>query len=137
MGKHTLIAIVDDDASVRRAFARLVRASGYEAACFPSGEEFLHSVNGSDAPACILLDLHMPGASGFDVLGALAKMEVQTAVIVITASQEPGTAARAIELGAVECLTKPVDGPVLLETIRVAFERQTAAAARNGMCLDG
>jgi FixJ family two-component response regulator len=137
MGEHTLIAIVDDDASVRRALARLVRAGGYAAACFASGDEFLLSMNGSDAPACMLLDVHMPGSSGFDVLDALAKMKAQTAVIVITASQEPDTTARAIGLGAVECLVKPVDGPVLLEAIRVALERQTAAPApRNGMYLD-
>jgi FixJ family two-component response regulator len=120
--KQALIAVVDDESAVRRGFDRLLRADGYEPACFASGDELLASLNGSDGPACILLDLHMPGLSGFDVLDALARNRKRIPVIVITADCDPAVSARVMQLGAAHCLNKPVDESVLLETIRTVLD---------------
>jgi two-component system, LuxR family, response regulator FixJ len=129
MAGKPLIAIVDDEVTVRRSLERLVRAHGYATLSFPSGDELLRSLNGADVPACILLDVHMPGLSGFDVLEALRKKTKRIPVIVVTASCEPSTRARVTELGALECLVKPVDTGLLLETIDVAIEQRTVDKA--------
>jgi FixJ family two-component response regulator len=120
--EQTRISIVDDEFVVRRAFDRLLRAGGYEPTCFASGDELLASLNGSDGSACILLDLHMPGLSGFDVLEALARNRKRIPVIVITADCDPAVSARVMQLGAASCLNKPVDESVLLRTIRTVLD---------------
>jgi FixJ family two-component response regulator len=67
----TLLAVVDDDEDVRVALVRLVSSAGFAGEAFASGAAFLHSVAYHE-PDCVVLDLHMPGMSGFDVQGALA-----------------------------------------------------------------
>ena len=67
----TLLAVVDDDADVRMALTRLVRSAGFAVETFACGAEFLRSVDDHE-PDCVVLDLHMPDMSGFDVQGALA-----------------------------------------------------------------
>jgi two-component system, LuxR family, response regulator FixJ len=120
--EQALIAILDDEPSVRRGLERLVRAGGYPAAAYSSGDDLLRSLEDGDDPACIVLDLHMPGLSGFDILEALAQRGDRVPVIAITADSRTSTAARAIKLGARACLNKPVEGSVLLEAIRIALD---------------
>ncbi len=110
------IAVVDDETSVGRALARLLRVHGYAVDLFEEGWSLLraHEVRRYD---CILLDLHMPGMSGFEVLGALLQKRSAVPVIVITAKDEVGTAERVRDLGAAGYLRKPVDEVPLLEAV--------------------
>jgi FixJ family two-component response regulator len=114
-----LLAVVDDDADVRVALTRLVSSAGFAVETFGSGAEFLRSLDDHE-PDCLVLDLHMPVMSGFDVQGALARGHPGIPVIVITGHHTPESHARALQLGAKSYLRKPVNDSVLLEAIGLA-----------------
>ena len=115
-----VIAIVDDDGSVRRALRRLVLSMSYQPTDFASGEEFLQSVRES-APQCVILDLHMPGLSGLDVLNRLRLSDEAVPAIIVTANSQPELRAECLAAGAAAFLQKPLDGQVLSETIAAAL----------------
>lgn len=92
-----------------------------------SGAEFLTALETS-RPACVLLDVHMPETTGFDVLEALRAGAYDSAVLLLTADRDPRTRHRAMKLGATACLLKPFDDARLLETVQAALHasaRQT------------
>lgn len=113
-----LVAVVDDDASVRKAVARLLRASGFEVDVFASGGDFLETVNG--APDCLLLDMHMPQINGLDVQAALRARGKQVPIIFITAYDDSVLRERALEQGAAAYLRKPLAEQKLLDAIAAA-----------------
>ena len=115
-----LLAVVDDDADVRVALTRLVSSAGFAVETFGSGAEFMRSLRDHE-PDCLVLDLHMPEMSGFDVQSALARGHPGIPVIVITGHHTPESHARAVQLGAKGYLRKPVDDSVLLEAIALAI----------------
>jgi FixJ family two-component response regulator len=117
--RKQVIAVLDDEAKMRLALSRLLRTHGYDVTPFESGDDFLKSVE-SDRPDCMLLDLHMPRTTGFDILEAMASMRVGVPVIVITGRDEPGHAERARGLGAADYLLKPLDELVLIAAIQRA-----------------
>jgi len=114
-----LLAVVDDDADVRVALTRLVSSAGFAVETFASGAEFLRSIE-DHTPDCLVLDLHMPDMSGFDVQAALARGHAAVPVIVITGHDTQESRARAVQLGAKGYLCKPVNDDVLLEAIGMA-----------------
>jgi FixJ family two-component response regulator len=114
--KRSVIAVIDDDASVCKALKRLIGASDLDVETFASGETFLESLS-AHRPDCVVLDLHMPGLSGVDVLKALACREVELPVIIITGRDEPSSRARCLAAGAVAYFAKPLDHVKLLEAI--------------------
>src|ERR1700754_4192879 len=93
------VALVDDDASVRRALARLLSASSFDIKTFGSAHEFLESLDG-DQPECLVVDLHMPEITGLDLQRRLAKAGYKIPTIVITAYNEPGLRERCESAGA-------------------------------------
>ena len=111
------ISVVDDDESVRRALGRLLSSLDYQAETFDSGRAFLDSL-ADRCPDFLVLDLHMPGLSGLDVLQQLTRAPAPVRVIVITAYDEPETQAQCLAAGALAYLRKPLDEQVLLEAIR-------------------
>ena len=113
------IAIVDDDASVRRALARHLEAHGLEATTHASGSEFLASPELHDAE-CLLLDVHMPGLSGLEVLEAVREAATKLPVILMTGRYEVDFAQRSLDAGASAHLRKPFEEDALLEAIAVA-----------------
>ncbi len=113
------IAIVDDESGFRRALVRLLKAHGLDAVPFATGEALLAGVATSDFD-CILLDLHMPGVSGFDVLESLRARPNTPPVIVVTGHDDPDCARRAFELAAFDCQRKPVRASDLIDAIRRA-----------------
>ena len=115
-----LLAVVDDDAEVRIALTRLVSSAGFAVETFASGAEFLRSIE-DHPPDCLVLDLHMPDMSGFDVQAALARSHATVPVIVITGHDTPESRVRAVQLGAKGYLCKPVNDDVLLEAIEMAI----------------
>jgi FixJ family two-component response regulator len=128
MGRDArLLAVVDDDDDVRLALQRLVSSAGFAVETYASGAAFLHSVDDHE-PDCVVLDLHMPQMSGFDVQGALALAHAGVPVVVITGHDTPESRARALKLGAKAYLCKPVDDNALLSAIVAAIDRLEGAA---------
>jgi DNA-binding response OmpR family regulator len=111
-----LIAVLDDEANMRVALGRLLGPRGYEVATFDAAEGLLAACD--ERPIrCIILDLHMPGLNGFDVLERLALRTTSPPVIVITGQDQTGTEARVRGLGAYAYFTKPVAGALLLNAL--------------------
>jgi FixJ family two-component response regulator len=117
-GAH--IAIVDDDKSVRVAFARLLRAYSFHPQTYRSGPEFLQSLSNS-VPDCLIVDLHLGEMNGFEVLRRLTQMGMTIPAIVVTARNESGVQRDASLCGATTLLVKPVDANLLLEAIEAAM----------------
>jgi FixJ family two-component response regulator len=114
-----LIAVVDDEESVRKSLRRLLSAFRHDAVTFASGQEFLDALP-AHRPDCLILDLQMPGLSGVDVQRHLADRCVRMPTIVITADDE--TRGRVPWPGTVAYLCKPFEDHVLLATIERAVE---------------
>lgn len=115
----SLVAIVDDEESVRKALGRLVRSAGYEAAVFSSGADFLQSLQ-LRLPRCVVLDLRMPRVTGFDVQQGIMRSGAGVPVIIITGDDTTDSRERALRDGARAYLRKPVDDAMLLEAIQGA-----------------
>jgi FixJ family two-component response regulator len=111
-----IIAIVDDDASIRRALQRLVESAGYTAQTFASAREFLDWLPRGQA-ACLVLDVHMDGMNGFDLQQRLA-----VPVIFITAHDDALTLERIKSSRVAGHLRKPIDGQAVLAAIRSAVD---------------
>jgi FixJ family two-component response regulator len=109
-----IVAIVDDDASVRRALLRVVRSAGFKAEIFASAREFLDWLPQNQA-ACVVLDIHMSEMSGFDLQRRLA-----VPIIFMTAHDDALTIERIEKSGAAGHLRKPVDPLTVLRAIREA-----------------
>ncbi len=115
-----MIAVVDDEESVRRAVVRLLQAAGYAARGFASGDEFMKAWH-SDTPQCALLDLQMPGLSGTDVLRALKRAGAYFPVIIITAHDASAVREECMREGVAAYLCKPLDERVLLSAVSAAI----------------
>jgi FixJ family two-component response regulator len=119
-GSRHLVAVIDDEESICRAVKRLIAAWGMRAQTWSSGQAFLDSLS-TERPDCVLLDLHMPGLSGLDVLRALADAGVKVPVIVITGRDELASRAMCVSAGAIAYMTKPLQHEKLLKTIEEAI----------------
>jgi FixJ family two-component response regulator len=117
-----VIAILDDEENYRLALSRLLKAHGYEVATFATGEALIAGAS-RQRFECVLLDLYMPGMTGFDVLAELRRDAGAPPVIVITAHDDPDLIRQALALNAFECQQKPVGAPALLDAIRRATHR--------------
>ncbi len=110
----SVVFIVDDDEGVRSSLQLLVRSLGLSSEAFSSGEGFLEAYDGRDA-GCVLLDVRMPGMSGFEVRERLDAMGAKIPVIFLTAQGEDEIPAR---IGSVERIQKPFDDEQLVRRIR-------------------
>ena len=115
-----VVAVLDDEPELRKALRRLLTGRGFSVEEFGSGSDFLDAV-GTRPLDCLLLDLHMPEVSGFDVLEAFQSRHIHTPIIIITAHDEPDTEERVRLLGASAYLKKPVDRDALLSAINAAL----------------
>ena len=115
------IYIVDDDLSVRRALERLLRAIGYRVIACASAAEFL-ALNEIARPACLIVDVRMPGMTGFDLQEALRAAGRSEPIIFVTGHGDQAMAARALSAGAIAMLSKPFDEDPLREAIARAFK---------------
>jgi FixJ family two-component response regulator len=114
-----LVAIVDDDESVRQSTLRLIRSFGYHAHAFATGEEFLASPAASEA-ACLVLDVRMPRMDGLEVQRRLADTGARTPIVFLTGRATEDEERRARSGGAIAFLRKPVGRDALLEVLRAA-----------------
>jgi FixJ family two-component response regulator len=121
--EEPIVFAVDDDGSMREALSRLFRSIGMRARMFSSAEEFLRFER-PDAPACLVLDVRLPGLSGLELQRELA--EAAMPIIFITGHGDIPISVQAMKAGAVEFLTKPFRDQVLLDAIQQAIRRDRA-----------
>jgi CheY-like chemotaxis protein len=115
-----MVSVVDDDASLRRSLTRLLRSAGWEVETFASAEAFL-AASRRVRVGCVLLDLHMPGMGGLDLLRRLTATGWGGRVIVVTAHGGDGTRRRCLQAGAAAFLEKPVSSAALLAAVSSAM----------------
>jgi len=121
----SMVFVVDDDASIRKALDSLIRSVGLTVQLFGSAQEFLQA-KPADVPSCLILDIRLPGISGLDFQRKLAESNIFIPIIFITGHGDIRTSVRAMKAGAVEFLTKPWHEQDLLDAIHVAIERDRA-----------
>ena len=127
---HTVF-VVDDDPSMRSYLKRLFESVSLRVVTFTSAEEFLRSAR-PDAPACLILDVQMPGLSGLDLQRELARADLLIPIVFVTGHGDIPMTVQAMKAGAVEFLTKPFSDEVLLSAIRQAIERSRGALEEEG-----
>ncbi len=115
------VAVVDDDESVSRAITRLLRSAGFASDAFKTGDEFLDMFDSipSYRPACVVLDVQMPGSNGLEVQRQLAGSGFP--VLCITAHDETGVREQALAAGAAAYLRKPFNDEILIKAVRTAI----------------
>ncbi len=119
---RTNIYVVDDDASVRRSLARVVRSAGHNAVAFASAEDFFASDYRTGEGGCLIVDAKMPRSSGLDMLTRLRGERVNMPVIVVSAHDDPETRKAALDAGAIGYFRKPVDSDALLDAVTWALK---------------
>jgi FixJ family two-component response regulator len=127
---HDTVFVIDDDTAIREALQSLLRSVGLRVATFASAREFLTSQR-PDAPACLVLDVRLPGLSGLDLQRELAAVEIDLPIIFITGHGDIPMSVQAMKAGAVEFLTKPFRDQDLLDAIAQALEQDRAARAQR------
>jgi len=120
------VFVVDDDEAIREALKSLISSVGLDVETFASAPAFLQS-QVPDKPACLVLDVRLPGLSGLDLQNELAKANIFTPIIFITGHGDIPMSVRAMKAGAVEFLTKPFREQDLLDAIHQALDRDRAA----------
>jgi FixJ family two-component response regulator len=122
-----VISIIDDDASVRTATARLLRSMGFSVHAFASAKEFLSSPRLGET-SCIIADVQMPGMSGVELQDHLIANGHKTPIIFITAFPQERVRQRAMKAGAIDFLSKPFDEPQFLQCVERALMRRQNTA---------
>jgi two-component system response regulator FixJ len=116
-----LVAIVDDDESMRGALEGLLKQAGLPVRTFASAEDFLDS-GLQHHTACLIADIQMPGMSGLDLQAGLNAQQIRIPTIFITAHGDAHMRMQALRAGAVEFLAKPFDDELLLDSVRAALK---------------
>ena len=125
-----IVFVIDDDESIREALKSLIRSVGLSVETFASAQEFLQSKR-PNLPACLILDVRMPGLSGLDLQRDLTEANIHIPIIFITGHGDIPMSVRAMKAGAVEFLTKPFRDQDLLDAIQQALERDRRARAQQ------
>src|SRR3989449_11246024 len=120
-GNTKLVAIVDDDDSMRSALQGLLQSAEFPAQSFASAEEFLKSGQ-QNQTACLIADIRMPGMSGLELQAQLNAEHCRIPTIFITAHGDTKMRLQALRAGAVEFMANPFDDELLLENVRAALD---------------
>lgn len=131
MGKaapRSVVCVVDDDTGMRTGLCRLLEAAGYDARGYASAGDFLLA-DPVDAPACLVLDVKMPGPGGLELQEALARRADAPPVVFLTGHADVTTSVRAMKAGASDFLTKPVKRELLLAAVQSALGEAAARRA--------
>src|SRR5262245_45607751 len=118
-----LVCVVDDDSLIRESLEALLRAEGFQVDVFESAESFLGRPR-PESPACLIVDLALPGMSGLDLHQELARTRLDVPVILLTAYGDVPTSVQAMRAGALDFLTKPYDADDLVATVRRGVSRR-------------
>lgn len=119
IGKKPLVQIVEDDAAVRRSLSFLLQSYGYEVEAHESGQDLFD--RGAPAAGCLILDYHLPGMTGLEVLGRLRAMGRSTPALLITGKVEQSIRQNAASIGIVALLEKPFEDDALVAAIEKAM----------------
>jgi FixJ family two-component response regulator len=117
------VFVIDDDASVRRSLARLLKTEGIEVVCHASAEEYLAATEAAGEAACVVLDIRMSGLNGLELQQALTARRRGDQLVFITGHGDVALCARAMKAGAVDFLTKPFSDEALLDAVDSALHR--------------
>lgn len=120
--KEPVVFVVDDSGSVRKSLERLFRSAELKVECFESAQDFLNAKR-HNGPSCIVLDVRMPGLSGFDLQDALGASGFLIPIIFLTGHGNVPQSVRAMKAGAVDFIEKPFEGEQLLDTVQKALEK--------------
>jgi Response regulator len=124
------VVLVEDDARVSKSILALLDSAGFRAVAFPSAEALLRAMMVATA-GCLVLDIGLPGLSGFELYQRLVESDSRLPVIFITGDDNPSAAKRARELGAVAYLLKPMSGPDLLNAVTGALRLDRGIGANQ------
>jgi RNA polymerase sigma factor (sigma-70 family) len=127
----SIVFVVDDDPSIRRAIKRLIESVGLYVELFGSAAEFTNSSH-PDVVSCLILDIRLPGISGLDLQRKLGEAKTLIPIIFISAHGDVPMTVRAMKAGAIEFLTKPFRDQDLLDAVQVALERDRTRRQREG-----
>ena len=127
---NSLVFAIDDDPSVRKALARLLRLAGYQSEIFESASNFLKREPHA-GPACVIVDVRMPGINGMHLQESLIQHGREEQLVFITGHGDVSTCAQAMKAGAVDFLTKPIRGDELLECVDRALMRSAEQRQRS------
>ena len=125
MRSEATVFLVDDEPSVLKAIARLLRSSGFNVETFRSPQEFLDGYD-PNTTGCLVLDVAMPGLTGLDLQEALCSKAIELPIIFLTARGDIPMSVKAMKRGAVDFLQKPANDEQLLEAIRTGIDRDVA-----------
>ena len=128
-----LVHVVDDDPSFRTAIERRLKLAGYEVHTYALAQQLLDRINEEEAPACILLDVQIPGLNGPDLQSRLNEMGSNLPIVFLTGHADPATTVRAIKAGAEDFLTKPVSSEQLIDAIERALTRCTLTRGQKSL----
>lgn len=120
--EHPVVLVVDDDPAIRESLSELILSIGLDPICHASTRELLASGD-LDRPGCLILDVRLPGASGLDLQQHLARSGQRKSIIFLTGHGDIPMTVQAMKAGAVDFLTKPVRGQILLDAVARAIER--------------
>jgi FixJ family two-component response regulator len=130
MSERTIVAIIDDEESVRKSLVRMLQAKGLQVMAFRSAQEFLDSPQ-SRIVSCVVSDLRMPGLDGLGFQQMLRTKLPHLSMVFITGHGDISASVTAMKAGAVDFLEKPVKGAALLDAICRATERSSNLQAAN------
>ena len=119
----SIIAVVDDEWSVRTMLGRVLRLAGYRVAAFSCGEDFMTSV-ATRLPDCAIVDIHMDDLNGFEVKAKLTAAHGDVPVVFVTASDDAALDKTAVEAGAIALLRKPFSNDALVEAVNAALRHK-------------
>src|SRR6266571_8282124 len=127
---NSLVFLIDDDASVRKGVSRLLRSAGYKSETFESASDFLAREQ-HPGPACLIVDVRMPGLNGIDLQEALIQRRREEQLVFITGHGDISMCAQAMKAGAVDFLPKPFGDDQLLQCVERALIRSAEQRRRN------
>ena len=130
-----IVFVVDDDVSVREALESLIRSAGFRVETFASAQDFW-ARGRADVPACLVLDVRLPGLSGLDLQNRIVETNREIPIVFITGHGDVPTSVRAMKAGAVEFLIKPFSDQGLLDAIQQAIKRDQSARQQRAEMQD-
>ena len=136
MTTPSVIHIVDDDPAVRDALSLLFETEGFRVRAFMNAEEFLSGIN-EETPNCVLLDVHMPGRSGIDILKTLNGEKFPAPIFIISGQGDIPMAVEAIKHGAYDFIEKPFDVESIISRVREAVNKAAQGAVGANFTFPG